>query len=539
MEPDRSVRNQHAGGQDLPAAPSPRPLRLWEFIAVAVILAVHLAYAAAFIERSSFTIGSQRYYCLFDDAVISMEYAKNWALGYGPVWNEGERVEGYTNFLWVFVMMLVHRLGLDPSANCLLMQRIGEGLLLTNVLLTWLLGWVCGLSPPGRVLAAVLVSSHYVTNFWGLEGMETAPLACVVSVGLIFACRALRRGATSSTGLLILGICPLLRPDSVLVLGTVALWMFISCRRQRFLTALVAGLALVPLVLHVLWRHSYYGEWLPNTYYLKATGLPILTRLLDGINFTWFSLARSFALWSVVAAGLFFGPSRPVGLFVSCFGVILAYQVWVGGDAWQRDRFVLPVLPGLMVGASYYVIRALSSWARSPGWRAAGAVLVAALAILNFNYSFFKEWLLIRPPHFTTENETNVRRALAIKELTDQDATIAVSWAGAPPYFADRRGVDLLGKSDAHIARLPADPSRHIPGHNKVDVAYSLDHYKPDVIAAEYLDIFVGEPAFSLYNRFYFEFAGRQTFFWVRYDTDKVQTFRMSRTPLARTLETE
>ena len=32
-----------------------------------------------------------------DDALISFQYAKNWALGRGVVFNSGERVEGYTN----------------------------------------------------------------------------------------------------------------------------------------------------------------------------------------------------------------------------------------------------------------------------------------------------------------------------------------------------------------------------------------------------------------------------------------------------------
>ncbi len=39
-----------------------------------------------------------------DDAYISFQYAKNWASGNGVVFNPGERVEGYTNFLWVALL---------------------------------------------------------------------------------------------------------------------------------------------------------------------------------------------------------------------------------------------------------------------------------------------------------------------------------------------------------------------------------------------------------------------------------------------------
>ena len=41
---------------------------------------------------------------LADDAFISFRYSRNWANGEGLVYNAGERVEGYTNFLWVAVL---------------------------------------------------------------------------------------------------------------------------------------------------------------------------------------------------------------------------------------------------------------------------------------------------------------------------------------------------------------------------------------------------------------------------------------------------
>src|SRR5438477_12672763 len=53
-------------------------------------------------------------YCLFlswsfwfqnvDDAYISFRYGKNLMNGYGLVYNKGEYVEGYTNFLWTIIM---------------------------------------------------------------------------------------------------------------------------------------------------------------------------------------------------------------------------------------------------------------------------------------------------------------------------------------------------------------------------------------------------------------------------------------------------
>jgi hypothetical protein len=43
----------------------------------------------------------------FDDAYISLRYVDNFLAGKGLVFNEGEYVEGYTNFLWVMLLSVV------------------------------------------------------------------------------------------------------------------------------------------------------------------------------------------------------------------------------------------------------------------------------------------------------------------------------------------------------------------------------------------------------------------------------------------------
>src|SRR5262245_37848737 len=51
-----------------------------------------------------------------DDAFISFRYAQNWLDGLGLVFNAGERVEGYTNFLWTVWSALGLALGFDAAA---------------------------------------------------------------------------------------------------------------------------------------------------------------------------------------------------------------------------------------------------------------------------------------------------------------------------------------------------------------------------------------------------------------------------------------
>ena len=65
-----------------------------------------LAAFAANVERQAF---------LGDDSFISFRYAKHLAEGQGLVWNPGDRVEGYTNFLWVLLMAAGLSVGIAPE----------------------------------------------------------------------------------------------------------------------------------------------------------------------------------------------------------------------------------------------------------------------------------------------------------------------------------------------------------------------------------------------------------------------------------------
>ena len=62
-----------------------------------IILLGYAIYAGIYIFKSSFIVDGERYFVLFDEAMISMQYAKNLASGYGLVWSQGEFVEGFSN----------------------------------------------------------------------------------------------------------------------------------------------------------------------------------------------------------------------------------------------------------------------------------------------------------------------------------------------------------------------------------------------------------------------------------------------------------
>ena len=63
---------------------------------------------------------------ILDDAFISFVYARNFANGAGLVWN-GERVEGYTNFLWTLLLGLGMKAGVAPERGSVLLGLLAFG----------------------------------------------------------------------------------------------------------------------------------------------------------------------------------------------------------------------------------------------------------------------------------------------------------------------------------------------------------------------------------------------------------------------------
>jgi hypothetical protein len=78
-----------------------------------------------------------------------------------------------------------------------------------------------------------------------------------------------------------------------------------------------------------------------------------------------------------------------------------------------------------------------------------------------------------------------------LRNITTPAATIVVTRAGTIPYFSDRSSIDLLGKTDRHIAHedmrtFAVGWHKFIefrPGHMKFDYRYSIGQQQPDVIA--------------------------------------------------------
>ena len=226
--------------------------------------------------------GWREFWFLTDDAFIAFRYVSNSILGNGYVWNAEpfRAVEGYTSFLQVLILEAVWRLfGTEPPESANLLSLIFASV---TVLLTTVAAMKLQLSVQlqnVRLYLASLVLLGLITNVtfltWSSSGLETALFNCcflawILAVVMIVQKGTLWRVAMTTTATLVY----LARPEGMLILLATLLLLLISLlseikKRQLKLSWFVSVLPMLVPLIHFVWRKSYYGEWLPNTYYAK------------------------------------------------------------------------------------------------------------------------------------------------------------------------------------------------------------------------------------------------------------------------------
>ena len=453
-------------------------------LAFAVLVAAYALYLSAAVWRSSTVVDGERYFGLGDDAMISMRYARNLAEGHGLVWNGSEPpVEGFTNFLWVLVMAAAHALPLAASKTSGVVQALSVLLLVANLFVIRRLAEEIGAGASAAIGAAFLTALCHPLNAWSLEGSELALLVPVLGFAVAVAVRSVATERFSSAPYWILGAASLVRPDAAVVhLGLVA--GLIGVDRPRRATHLKYGIGLLILftAAQTAFRLVYYGDWLPNTYYLKMTGYPTVWRIAWGIrNLAGFVWHRNWILLALAAVGVYRFPKRGA-IVAAVVAAQFAYVAYICPADNRFTTFVMPLVFVLAVVGVEALTTAAGAWTNRPLMRRQAVWACAVVAALGI-------WTL--PPRafrFRGFPLSVLERDRALDELTTADARIAVAAAGTL-YFLARPGVDVLGKNDHALARAQVHPSFRsfgdgfISGHMKWDYAYSIGTLAPDVVA--------------------------------------------------------
>jgi hypothetical protein len=497
----------------MPAAPR---AVLWS------LLGLLAAWAGWFIYRTSFVAGGRRVFCLFDDAMISMTYARNLLAGYGLNWaRSGRPVEGFTHPLWTAMMVPVNALPLDLRYRSLVVQVLSLGILLLHVVLVRRLTLRFFSTARARhwLPAGLLTAFYYPLDYWSLVGMETGLQALLTTASVLLAFDIVFCGRDRHRELLLLGAAAyLLRMDMLLMVLVVQGFVIAGGGLRRtpragFWQGLAALFAVIAGYSFFRWR--YFGELLPNTYYLKLYNIPLQVRLLRGYKLLSLTILDHFLLLLAVGTGVGVlvrygrdrGLARRLMLPALLLAAAFAYSLYVGGDAWdmqvnmRANRFIAFAMPQAFVLFAALVNQVADGMAaRQAGDGLGRRFLVAVATTVAFLIADglwmaqedSDNWLALavgsRPFEMDVQ-EAVYNKLLKLESVLGPHGSVSTSSAGIPAYFTSYKMVDVLGYNERHIARLPpAIPlgpgtfMNYVPGHVKWDYPYVIRHYHPDAL---------------------------------------------------------
>ena len=284
--------------------------------------------------------GAWAYRWIQEDAFIDFRIVGNLLAGHGPVFNIGERVEAYSDPLWLFLLAAAHRLlpwvSIEWTALTLGLVGTATGFVLGGRAVQRL-----GASRGDRLVVPVgLLVASVVAGVWefATSGLEMGMVFGWLGLGywLLVRTESGRRSAVVCA--FVLGLGPLLRPELVTVAAVdlVALTLVVAApgwrgapgRWHRF--GLPAVAALAAPVLYELWRMAYFALVVSNTTLAKSAG----ASWGQGLTFLW-DFVAPYTLW------------LPFLLLLPLVAPRVA-RWWRAGDRTGVVLLVAPVVAGLV-----------------------------------------------------------------------------------------------------------------------------------------------------------------------------------------------
>ncbi len=284
---------------------------------------------------------------LSEDSFIAFRVSDNLIHGFGLRWNPLERVQVYTNPLWLLFVSAVYLASRDIYFAAMASS------LLCSALAVWLLLFRALRSAQACLIAGVAMTFSKAFIDFSTSGLEN-PLSHLLV--LLFFFEYLKPGPARSFSRMVwfAGLTLVDRMDLVWLLLPPLLHLAWAHRYGRA-RQLRSWLGLLPFVAWELFALLYYGFLLPNTAYVKlVTGVSALKLLSQGGCYFVNSLSWDPVTLFSIAALVWFGLRRwrddRAASMVS-LGVLLqlAYTAKIGGDYMSGRFFSAPFFAALVL----------------------------------------------------------------------------------------------------------------------------------------------------------------------------------------------
>lgn len=401
-----------------------------------------------------------------DDAYISFRYAQNLVDGNGLVYNVGERVEGYTNFLWVILIAFLLKVGVPIPASVKIMGLLALGFSLWatyQIAKSLTNQWVAILS-----VSFCVTYPHLVVA--SVEGLETPLFVALMLTLLWLLLRQPVRLSTATAIGIVLALLAMTRPDGLLFLIPVIVVLWGTSPDKKRVATLMIVTALLFYGSYFLWRWHYYQQFLPNTFYAKGIATKyLLERGINSLNRFFFDQILPITILSIFTIAYKW---REQSLrFLLWFILTRSFFVMLSGEAWMGHyRFSTPMLPLLDILAADAIVMLYHVLKQRQRLASVYVILLLFLSIYTMLHGIEKS----KKHHLATQKYANglqqahIRLGITLRHYAPKNAVLACADAGALPYYSGLITIDIMGLTDRHIA--------HLPGHHweKTDPIYIL-----------------------------------------------------------------
>jgi arabinofuranosyltransferase len=421
-----------------------------------------------------------------DDAFISFRYAKNIAQGLGPVFNPGERVEGYTNFLWTLLLAAIFKAG----GSLVLWSRI-LSIIFSLATITTFIFWIRQDRKNSLLMYLFPAFLVFSTPFfvWSTGGLETAFYTYLVFNAIIVLFYAIDQ--KSKIGLLFSSLLfvatVLTRPDGILFWSLSSVFIVILLIRQKLNFKSLLSF-IIPFIIiygsYYYWRFDYYGKLFPNTFYIKVSSFWLYSY---GFRYFLLFLIKS-SLWIPLALMIFyfsffkliFKTSQTAFLILTIVTYIV-YIISIGGDFMDLSRFFMPILP--LIFLLFYMIQSNRDRFKYTG----KIIFIMVMSLVLFaGLNLYIAHQSRKPAYFweidsigSLEDYSNKWSSVArvLRESGAPGDSVAITAAGIIPYYTGMYTIDCLGLIAPDLTKYDKRGNVNRPGHSrwiKYDYLYSL-----------------------------------------------------------------
>lgn len=438
-----------------------------------------------------------------EDAFITFRYIENFVDGKGLVFNEGERVEGYSNFLWLLILTAPKLLGLTLINSSKVLSIFFHALLILISPL-FFVDLKEKKLPLFALLPALLLLLNPMLHYQSDRGLETLLYCFLMTLSALCYIKHRYYGASLAFALL-----AMTRPEGfayyLIVFAAFAiekkLYDIEGLRKQQKTDLLRFVLPFIVIFgTYIIWREHYYGHPLPNTVYAKFSHLNFLRN--PSLGDLW-QFVLSFSFLPILPFGILFFLKRlehrqrreVIILFIFVLAVV-GYTIYIGKVSAAGFRHYVPMIPFVVI----LVCKMLAIISGDSFSRYGKIVISLSLAFFVMNiYTVnnldskrtrfhLRLWQFVENPDFGERLEWFMEPPVFfyseagkwIRDELPRNALLACDQMGQVGYYAPQKIIDLLGLMDEQIA------------HNGLSIDYLVER-NPDyiLIFGAYGDIYI------------------------------------------------